>query len=180
MLSDLLLRWDGLHLVVGLVPLQAHLDRLLRRTDRVSDLVLEGRGDTVRFVATMVWKGLRSRVSLDVSEIRLKQRLLGFRMGRLRVLGGLPIPRRAIEGVIRAVNPDGVTVFGGDGIVVFDLRRALPAELDLQVLTVQASARALHVWFGPGGLTDLPAPERAALPAGAPSGLEEENPGAKP
>lgn len=180
MLSDLLLRWDGVHFVVGLEPLQVHLDRLLRRTDRVSELTLEGRGDTVRVMAAVVWKGLTSRVSLDLTEIRLKRRLLGFRVGRLRVLGGLPIPRRAVEAAIRAVNPGGVTVFGGDGIVVVDLRRGLPAELDLEVLTVQASARALHVWLGAGGLTDLPAPKRAALPAGEHGSRSGENPAAEP
>jgi len=165
-----LLRWDGLHLVIGLETLQVHLDRLMRRSDRITDLTLEGREDTVRVFATVSWKGMSSRASLDLSEIRLKRRLLGFRMRRLTVFGGLRIPRRAIEAAIRAVDPDGITVFSGDGIVVVNLRSKLPAELDLSVLTVQATRRSLHVWFGSGGLTDLPAPRRAALPAGADTG----------
>jgi hypothetical protein len=170
MLSSLLLRWDGLHLVIGLDVLQVHLDRLMRRSDRVTNLTLEGREDTVRVFATVAWKGVSSRASLDLSEIRLKHRILGFRMRRLTVFGGLRIPRRAIEAAIQAVDPEGITVFSGDGIVVVDLRGRLPAELDLSVLTVQSTKRALHVWFGSGGLSDVPTPRREALPAGAASG----------
>lgn len=166
MLTNRLLRWDGLHLVIGLEALQGHLDQLMRRSDRVENLTLEGHEDTIRVFATVSWKGLSSRTSLDLTEIRLKHRFLGFRMRRLKVLGGIRIPRRAIEEVIRAVDPDGVTMFSGEGIVVIDLRRVLPAELDLTVLTVQATERSLHVWFGSGGLAELPTSRRAALPAG--------------
>jgi hypothetical protein len=161
-----LLRWDGLHLVIGLETLQVHLDRLVRRSDRITDLSLEGREDMVRVHATVAWKGISSRASLDLTEIRLRHRYLGFRMSRLSVLGGLRIPRRAIEAAIRAVDPEAIRVCSGDGIIVVDLRSKLPAELDLSVLTVQATERALHVWFGAGGITDVPGRRRAALPAG--------------
>lgn len=167
MIPDALLRWDGLHLVVGLDPLQRHLDQLMRRSERVTDLSLEGHEDTVRVFASVRWKGITSRASLDLTEIRLRCRRLGFRMRRLTVLGGLRIPLRAIEAAIRAADPAGVTVFGGDGIVVIDLRDVLPAELDLSVLTVQGTGRSLHLWFGSGGLADLPQPRRQALPSGA-------------
>lgn len=165
MLSTQLLRWDGLHLVISLEALQVHLDRLMRRGDRITDLTLEGREDTVRVFATVSWKGLKGSASVDLTEIRMRRRFLGFRMRRLTVLGGLRIPRRAIEAAIRAADPNRITVFSGEGIVVIDLRSKLPAELDLTVLTVQATERSLHVWFGAGGLADIPAPRPAALPA---------------
>jgi hypothetical protein len=138
----------------------------VRRSNRMTDLSLEGREDTVRVHATVAWNGLSARASLDLTEIRLKHRYLGFRMGRLTVLGGLRIPRRAIEAAIVAVDPESIRVFSGSGIIVVDLRGKLPAELDLSVLTVQSTERLLHVWFGAGGITDVPAPRRAALPAG--------------
>jgi len=167
MLPDPLLRWDGLHLVVDLRTVELHLDRLLRGTGKVSQLNLEGRDDTVRVLATLSWKGMSSRVSVDLSEIRLRQRYLGFRMRRITVLGGLRVPRRAIEAAIRDVDSKRVTVFAGEGIVVIDLRDTLPAGLDLKVLTVQATDRSLHLWFGAGSLVDLPAHPPPALPPGS-------------
>jgi hypothetical protein len=167
MLPDPLLRWDGLHLVVDLRTVELHLDRLLGRTGKVSRLNVEGRDDTVRVLATLSFKGMSSRVSVDLSEIRLRQRYLGFRMRRITVLGGLRVPRRAVEAVIRDADPDRVTVFSGEGIVVVDLRDTLPAGLDLKILTVQATDRSLHLWFGAGSLVDLPAAPPPALAPGS-------------
>jgi hypothetical protein len=167
MLPDPLLRWDGLHLVVDLRTVEVHLDRLLRRTGKVSRVNLEGRDDTLRVLATLSWKGMSSRVSVDLSEIRLRQRYFGFRMRRVTVLGGLRVPRRAIEAAIHDVDPERVTVFGGEGIVVIDLRDTLPPGLDLKILTVQATDRSLHLWFGAGSLVDLPAHPPPALAPGS-------------
>jgi hypothetical protein len=88
-------------------------------------------------------------------------------MRRITVLGGLRVPRRAIEAAIRDVDPERVMVFAGEGIVVIDLRDTLPAGLDLKVLTVQATERSLHLWFGAGSLVDLPAHPPPALPPGS-------------
>ena len=166
MLPNPLLRWEGLHLVVDLETVERHLDRLLGRTGRVSRVNLEGRDDTLRVQATVSWKGLSSRVSVDLTEIRLRRRYLGFRMRRITAIGGMRVPRRAIEAVIRDVDPERVKVLVGEGIVVIDLREALPAGLDLNVLTVQATDRSLHLWFGAGSLVDLPAPPPPALAPG--------------
>lgn len=161
-----LLRWDGLHLVVDLRVLERHLAEYMGRTDRVEGLSLEGWDDAVRVLATVTWKGMKSRVAIDVAEIRLKRRFLGLRVRRPRALGEMPVPRAAVEAAIRAADPEGVTVFRGEGIVVVDLRRWLPQELDLSVLTVQATQRSLHLWFGSGSLHDVPRRPKAALPAG--------------
>ena len=56
-------------------------------------------------------------------------------------------------------------VFSGQGIVVVDLRRWLPDELVLDILTVQGTARTLHVWFGAGSLANLPGRGPRLLPA---------------
>ncbi len=161
-----LLRWDGLHLVVDLRILERHLVELMSRTDKVSDMALEGWDDALRVLATVTWKGLSSRVAIDLAEIRLKRRFLGLRMRRPRALGGVPVPRAAVEAAIKAADAEGVTVFRGEGIVVVDLRKWLPPEVDLSVLTVQATQRSLHIWFGPGGLKDVPHRPTATLPAG--------------
>jgi hypothetical protein len=164
-LSPPLARWDGLHLVLDLQRVERHLNHLLAGADSIGDLRLGGAGDTVAVEATVVWKGVTARVSIELAEIRLHHRHLGFRMRRLRALGGLPVPRAAVEHALKALESPILTVYSGEGIVVIDLRRWLPAELAVRVVTVQAMARSLHLWFGAGELVEVPARGRDLLPA---------------
>jgi hypothetical protein len=162
-----LVRWDGVHLVFDLGLLERHLQRRVERSDRVDDLGLTGEGDAVCLSARVIWKGLRTHVAVNVEEIRLRRRHLGFRLRRARVLGGVPVPVGAVEILIRELADDVATVFRGEGIVVLDLRRWIPREIELSVLTVQATEGALHLWLGPGALRDLPGRSRPALTVGA-------------
>lgn len=161
-----LVRWDGLHLVFDLGLLERHLQRRVERSERVDDLRLTGEGDAICLSARVVWKGLRTKVAVNVEEIRLRKRHLGFRLRKARVLGGMPVPVGAVEILVREVADDVATVFRGEGIVVLDLRQWIPPELELSVLTVQATEETLHLWFGPGVLRDLPRRSRPALTAG--------------
>ena len=162
-----LVRWDGAHLVFDLGLLEGHLQRRVERSDRVDDLRLTGEGDAVHLSAVVIWKGIRTHVAVNVEEIRLTRRHLGFRLRKARVLGGVPVPVGAVEILIRELADDVATVFRGEGIVVLDLRRWIPPELELSVLTVQATEGALHLWLGPGALRDLPRRSRPVLTAGA-------------
>jgi len=163
--SPPLARWDGLHLVLDLALVERHLNQLLANNERLRDLRLTGRGDAIAAETTVVWKGVPARVGLELAEIRLRHRHLGLRMRRLRALGGISVPRVAVERALLALDRPFVTVFSGQGIVVADLRRWLPEELSLEVLTVQGTARTLSLWFGPGRLGDLPGRGPKRLPA---------------
>jgi hypothetical protein len=166
-LSSPLARWDGLHLVVDLELAERHLNRALSGSDRMRDLSLRGAGDALEAEVSVVWKGVAARVGLELAEIRLHHRHIGFRMRRLRALGGIPVPRAAVELALQALESPIMRVFSGDGIVVIDLRRWLPTQLEVNVVAVQATLRSLHVWFGPGRLEDLPGRGPARLPAGS-------------
>ncbi len=161
-----LARWDGLHLVLDLVLVEEHLVRLLADVEQVDGLALAGAGDALDVSVTIRWKGVRSRVALELAELKLRHRHLGFRMRRLRVYGGLPVPRAAVEAILESINNELITVFRGQGIVVIDLRPWLPPELDLKIVTVQATGSSLHLWFGAGGLRDVPGRRRPVLGAG--------------
>ena len=167
LLSSPLARWDGLHLVVDLERAERHLSRALAGSDRMRDLRLRGAGDALEAEVTVLWKGVTARVGLELAEIRLHHRHIGFRMRRLRALGGIPVPTAAIELALQALDSPILKVFRGEGIVVIDLRRWLPAQLEVNVVTVQATLRCLHVWFGPGRLDELPGRRPARLPAGS-------------
>jgi hypothetical protein len=163
--SPPLARWDGLHLVLDLELVERHLNDVFRSSAAIRDLSLAGRGDAVAAEATVTWKGVSVRVGLELAEIRIRHRHVGFRMRRLRALGGVPVPRAAVEIALGSLESPLLTVFPGNGIVVIDLRRWLPEELALEVLTVQATQRSLHVWFGRGHLRDLPGRGLLRLPA---------------
>lgn len=162
-----LVRWDGLHLVIDL----EHVERLVRRwlegTPHLREISLVGAGDGLEIGASVVWKGVTTRVAAQLAEIRLRHRHLGFRLRRLRVLGGVPLPRGAVEMVLASVENELVTVFRGQGIVVVDLGRWLPPEVSITVITVQATRARVHVWLAPGYLESLPtAQNRRQLEAG--------------
>jgi hypothetical protein len=153
--------------VVDLELAERHLNRALLGSDRMRDLHLRGAGDALEAEVSVVWKGVAARVSFELAEIRLHHRHIGFRMRRLRALGGIPVPRAAVELALQALESPIMRVFSGDGIVVIDLRRWLPTQLEVNVVTVQATLRSLHVWFGPGRLEDLSGRGPARLPAGS-------------
>jgi hypothetical protein len=164
-LSPPLARWDGLHLALDLATVERQVNEYLEARDDLRELSLVGVGDALAAEVTAVWKGVPARVGLEIAEIRLRHRHLGFRMRRLRALGGIPVPRSAVELALKAFDSPLLKVFLGQGIVVVDLRQWLPEELALEVLTVQGTARSLHVWFGPGSLANLPQMGPRLLPA---------------
>ena len=146
-----------------------HAERLINSAmagnHKIRDVRLRGAGDAVQAETTVVWKGVAARVGLQLAEIRLHHRHIGFRMRRLRALGGVPVPRSAVELGLKSLESPLLKVFQGDGIVVIDLRQWLPVEMDVKIITVQSTLRSLHIWFGPGRLSDLPSRSPGLLPA---------------
>ncbi len=163
-----LLRWDGVHLVLELDRVERTLRRYLVAVEQLRDITLSGQGDAIRVVVTVVYRGVAAPVEVDVAEIRLKHRHLGFRLRRPRALGVVPVPRRLIERILAHLQLEGITLVRGEGIVVVDLRRWLPPQLELSIRTVQATDRAVHIWIGPGSFADLPDGGPPALAAGSP------------
>jgi len=161
-----LIRWDGLHLVLSLPRLELRLARRLEAAGRIRGLRLAGVGDGLRISASVRWHGMDLAVQSEVVEVRLRHRRLGFRLQRIRALGGVPMPRRVVERLLASFASERVHVMPGEGIIVVDLSEWLPANLRASVVTVRAGEDALHLWLGPGSLEDLPTPHRPSLPAG--------------
>jgi len=162
--ADPLLHWDGIHLKLSLTMVEQRLRELLQGSESIRELSLSGEGDLVRLRVLAQWRGIRTRVVVEVGELRLRHRLLGFRIRKVRMLGGVPVPRPAIEAILRSLRTDLVKVMGGQRIVILDLHQWLPPEISLSVLTVQVSDRSLHLWLGAGDLWDVPRGQHPALP----------------
>ncbi|MCD4749754.1 MAG: hypothetical protein K8R59_10310 [Thermoanaerobaculales bacterium] len=162
-----LVRWDGLHLVVHLPAVEELLREKLANVDVLTDPRLSGGGDVIQLTVSVRWKGVVSRVKVEVHEVRLRLRRFGFRLGRLRVLGGVPVPRRALELALRKAAPDLIQVIRGTGIVVVDLRKWIPQEVYLRVVAVQVIGRTIHFWLAPGSVTELPSRRGRFLGSGS-------------
>jgi hypothetical protein len=76
----------------------------------------------------------------------------------------VPVPKAALAMILDRLSLAGVTVIRGQSIVVVDLRPWMSPELDIRILTVQATRQSLHVWLGPGTLGELPSRQPRALP----------------
>lgn len=151
-----LVRWDGFHVILDIGLLEAKAEAATRSVEMISDISIGGWADVLELNATVHWKNVSSRVRLEIREIRLKSRRVGFRLGKLKVLWGLRVPRRLIESVLERLGQERLRVLPGMGIVVVDLREYVPPELDLRLLTLQVTGRSLHLWMGPGVLRDIP------------------------
>ncbi|MCP4899190.1 MAG: hypothetical protein GY906_19670 [bacterium] len=159
-----LVRWDGLHLVIDVPMLEGHLGRWLAGIEQLESLRLGGTGDTLHVTAVVLWKGLKVGVECDIGEVRLKNRHLGFRLRRVSAAGAIRAPLRLIETLLSSLENELLTIVKGQGIILVDLRQWLAPELQLSILTVQVVGPSIHIWIGPGSLSDLPQPERPALP----------------
>ena len=161
-----LLRWDGLHLVFNLEMLVRYLRAYAAAMENVRELMLEGEGDAIRIRARVAYKGVTTWVRIDLAEIRLKHRHLGFRLRQPRALGGMPLPRRVVEQGLKRIGLDELTVVAGEGIVIVDLRRWIPEQVSFSIRTLQATERCIHLWLGPGSVEDLPPGTVKSLPSG--------------
>jgi len=161
-----LLRWDGVHFVLNLEMLERYLCAYVASMENVRDLSLKGEGDALRIRARVAYKGVTTWVKIDLAEIRLKQRHLGFRLRQPRALGGMPLPRRLVEQGIRAAGLEQLTVVSGEGIVIIDLRRWIPEQVNFSIRTVQATERSIHLWLGPGSVDDIPQGTVKSITAG--------------
>lgn len=164
-----LVRWDGTHLVLSTSSLEA-LAREKLADGHLRSIRFVGAGDGVGVRVELLVKGVATTVEIRLTEIRLRRRFLGFRLRRVGVLGGLPVPRALVRALVGRFAGELVTVVDGSGVFVVDLREWIPPEVELSILTVQATPRAIHVWLGGGELSMLPG-RRRHLEAGAPPGL---------
>jgi len=166
LLSAPLARWDDLHLVFDIPTVERILRERLIAVEALSNPDLDGRDDRLNLGLKVHWKGISIRVRVELTEIRLRHRRLGFRLGRLRGPAGFPVPRIAVLRTFRAASPDLVTILPGSDVVVVDLRSWIPPEVTLRVVAVQVVGRGLHLWLASGSVMDFLHRKNDQLPTG--------------
>ncbi len=166
--SPPLVRWDDIHLVFDIPAVEEILRVRLSDVEALSNLELQGHDARLSLVLRVHWKGITIKVGVELREIRIRHRRLGFRLGRLRAFGGLPVPKIAVLRTLQRAMPELVTIRPGSDIVVVDLRRWIPPEISLRVVAVQGVGRGLHVWLASGSVMDVGRLQNEQLSAGNP------------
>jgi len=167
-LSSPLVRWDDLHLVFDIPIIERMLRRRLVDVEALSAPDLDGRGDRLNLGLRVHWKGISMRVRVELREIRIRHRRLGFRVGRIKGPGGFPAPRIAVLRTLRAAAPELVTIIPGSDVVIIDLRSWIPPEVTVRVVAVQVVGEGLHIWMPSGSVVDIPHPGHHQLLGGEP------------
>lgn len=148
-----LVRWDGFTLRVDLDGLEVMARRVL--AEKVPWLELRrlgGAGSVVEVEVASHWQGFRFAGTLRLSELRLHRRILGCRVEAVRGPLSLPIPLGLVAslfdkyaGALLRLDPE-------DRILLVDLRRFLPAGIEVRIADVRCRERWLEIDVAPGSV----------------------------
>ena len=142
-------------MVFDIPAVEGMLRARLADIDALSDLELYGQDDRLGLILLVHWKAVSIKVRVELREIRIRHRRLGFRLGRVRAFGALPVPKIAVLRTLQGAVPELVTVLPGSDIVVVDLRRWIPAEVSVRIVAVQVVGDGLHVWLASGSVMEI-------------------------
>jgi len=136
------------------------------KAPQLEDLALSGRGDRLKLNLVLRLGGIRLHAALEVEELRLKAGFFGSRLVSLRGPLGIGVPSVLLGMLFRRL-PVEASWDPQDRVLVLDLRRLLPAGVDVTVEDVRLTDGFLEVHLGSGTLAP-------PLPGAEP--LEEEPP----
>jgi hypothetical protein len=153
-----LLRWDGFCLHLDLDMLELLVSReLASRAPMVRELHLSGAGEALQVTGTALWRGLPLRFALRLEELRLHRRFFGCHVESARGPLGAPLPVGFLGGLAQKYG-EGLVHFGSDDhILLVDLRRFIPAGIELRIEGVSCLGRWLQISLAPGSLAAMPA-----------------------
>ncbi len=150
------LAWEPVTASLHLQRLEDLLRRRLARVEALRWLHLSGRGDRLRVVARLAHGRLAAYVAVEVSEVRLLARRLGFRLEGVWIGPGVRLPRTVVWRALGRAAEHGVRVLPRERIVIVDLGPWWPEGLDLVVRGVAVEDGRLLVRLGGGALSDPP------------------------
>jgi len=129
------------------------------KAPQLEDLALSGQQDRLALDLLLRVAGVRIHAALEVEELRFRAGFLGCRLVSLRGPLGIGVPPVVLGMLFRRL-PLEATWDPRDRVLVLDMRRLLPAGVDLTVEDVRLADGFLEVHLGPGTLAPpLPEPE---------------------
>jgi len=156
-----LVRWDGFALQVDLDMVELIANReLARRSSAVRRIGVTGEGEVLQIHLEVALKGLPTRVSASLSELRLHRRFFGCRIETLHGPLGIPLPIGLAGALARRLAPELLRFDPEDRILLVDLRRFLPDGLEVRISDVRCVGRWLTVELAGGSVAAVLAAAR--------------------
>ena len=157
MVSDLVPRplvlWDGFGLRCDLDLLERLANRELpRRVAQLREVRIGGAGATLEVRVRAAWQGLPAQLVAAVSDLQLHRRFLGCRVVSLHGPLGIPVPISLVAAAVRRFGREVASLDPVDGILLVDLRRYIPGEVQLGIRSAIVSGRVLEIELSPGSL----------------------------
>lgn len=156
--STPLLAWDGASLRFDRPRLEDVLRRKLAHVDGLDWLGLSGAEDGVRLDLRIRSHRVPIELGLELEEVQIYDRRLGFRVGKVTTFAGLPLPWALVETGLRRLERDEIAIDVDARIVIVDLRGWLPSGLDVSVRRLVVSGDLVLLQLGPGRMERLPTP----------------------
>ncbi|HPC83707.1 MAG TPA: hypothetical protein P5234_09865 [Thermoanaerobaculaceae bacterium] len=148
-----LLHWDGFTIRLDLDVIEVVVRRVLAQKAPWLELVrLGGEGNGLEVEVASRWQVFRFAGTVRLSELRLHRRFLGCRIEAVRGPLSLPLPLGLAAALLRTHAGPLVRLDPEDRILLVDLRRYLPAEVEVRIADVRCRERWLEVDVAPGSV----------------------------
>lgn len=148
-----LLHWDGFSLRLDLDILETVARKLLAVKAPWLELRrIGGEAGWLEIEVTSHWQVLRFSGTVRLSELRLHRRFLGCRLDTVRGPLGIPVPFGLLASVLERHAAGMVRLDPEDHVLLVDLRRVLPAAIEVRIVGVRCTGRWLELEVAPGSV----------------------------
>jgi hypothetical protein len=148
-----MLRWDGfsLHVDLDMVELLAGRE-IKERAPELKEIHLSGADEELTVHGEARWHGIPLRFALRLGELRVRRRFFGCRLDTVKGPLGAPVPGKLLASLAQRFG-QGLVVFDpADRILLVDLRRFIPAGIEVRIARVLCLGRWLEIELAPGSL----------------------------
>ena len=146
-----LFTWEEFCLRVDLDILELWLNReVAGKVDALREFRFSGVGDTVELQVKVAVEGFPARLTARLAELRVYKAKLGCQVRGVSGPLGIPIPISLVASLLRRHAAQWARLDTDDRILLVDLRRWLPAALNLHVQEVRCNGRWLEIELAPG------------------------------
>jgi hypothetical protein len=143
----LAVRVEGLVVVVDAVTLNALARRAVRDVPEVQAILVEPEDGRLSISLRIRKGGFPIVVRAHLTDLRLKDALLGFHVADARALG-LPVPRWVIRSIVDRQPAGQIFYYEDQQVIVVNLGPLFPSELTVNVPEVVCDAGEVRLLFG--------------------------------
>jgi hypothetical protein len=148
-----MLRWDGfsLHLDLDMVELLANRE-IKAKAPELQEIHVSGQDEELTVQGVARWHGIPLSFAVRLGELRLRHRFFGCRLDMIKGPLGAPVPIKLLHSLAQRFGHDLVVFDPTDRILLVDLRRFIPAGVEVSIARIVCLGRWLQIELAPGSL----------------------------